>query len=33
MMKLSRRLRDAGVKIPREILTVEEMAVELCRLK
>ena len=33
MMKLSRRLRDAGVKIPKEILTVEEMAVELCRLK
>ena len=33
MMKLSRRLRDASVKIPREILTVEEMAVELCRLK
>ena len=33
MMKLSRRLRDAGVEIPKDILTVEEMAVELCRLK
>ena len=33
MMKLSRRLRDAGVEVPRDVLTVEEMAVELCRLK
>ena len=33
MMKLARDLRAAGVEIPADILTVEEMAVELCRLK
>ena len=34
MMKLSRHLREAGVEGLRgDILTVEEMAVELCRLK
>ena len=33
MMKLSHKLRKAGVNIPADVLTVEEMAVELCRLK
>ena len=33
MMKLAARLRAAGVNVPKETLTVEEMAVELCRLK
>ena len=33
MMKLGAKLRAAGVKVPGDILTVEEMAVELCRLK
>ncbi|MBE5774477.1 MAG: energy-coupling factor transporter ATPase [Clostridiales bacterium] len=33
MMKLSVELRHAGVNIPEGIMTVEEMAVALCRLK
>ena len=33
MMRLSKRLRRAGVNVPADVLTVEEMAVELCRLK
>lgn len=33
MMKLSQELRKAGANIAKNILTVEEMAVELCRLK
>ena len=33
MMKLSAKLREAGVDVPKDTLTVEEMAVELCRLK
>ena len=33
MMKLSARMREAGVNVPKDTLTVEEMAVELCRLK
>ena len=33
MMKLAAMLRNCGVKLPREIMTVDEMAVELCRLK
>lgn len=33
MMKLAAKLKKAGVKLEREPLTVEEMAVELCRLK
>lgn len=33
MMKLAQKLRKAGVEIPVDVLTVEEMAVELCRLK
>ena len=33
MMKLAARLRAAGVNVPKDTLTVEEMAVELCRLK
>ena len=33
MMKLSAKLREAGVNVPKDVLTVEEMAVELCRLK
>ncbi len=33
MMKLAARLRRAGVKLPEGIMTVDEMAVELCRLK
>ena len=33
MMKLSARLRASGVKLPQGIMTVDEMAVALCRLK
>ena len=33
MMKLASRLRALGVKVPREVMTVDEMAVELCRSK
>lgn len=33
MMKLAHKLRAAGVELPVDVLTVEEMAVELCRLK
>ena len=33
MMRLSKKLRKAGLEIPADVLTVEEMAVELCRLK
>ena len=33
MMKLAARLRAAGVDVPKDTLSVEEMAVELCRLK
>ena len=33
MMKLSAKLREADVNVPKDTLTVEEMAVELCRLK
>ena len=33
MMKLASRLRAAGVDVPNDTLTIEEMAVELCRLK
>ena len=33
MMKLADRLRAAGVQLPEGIMTVNEMAVELCRLK
>ena len=33
MMKLSAKLRAAGVPVAADTLTVEEMAVELCRLK
>ena len=33
MMKLGARLRALGVKVPRSTMTVEEMAVELCRLR
>ena len=33
MMKLAAKLREAGVDVPKDTLTVEEMAVELCRLK
>ena len=33
MMKLSEALRKAGLNIAKDILTVDEMAVELCRLK
>ena len=33
MMKLSRKLCAAGVPVPADVLSVEEMAVELCRLK
>ena len=32
MMKLARALGDAGVKLPEGLMTVNEMAVELCRL-
>ena len=33
MMKLAHMLRQEGVKLPDGIMTVNEMAVELCRLK
>ena len=33
MMKLSMVLNKAGLNIPKDVLTVDEMAVELCRLK
>jgi len=33
MMKLSKKLRAEGVNIPLDVLNVDEMAVELCRLK
>ena len=33
MMKLAAKLREAGVNVSKDTLTVEEMAVELCRLK
>lgn len=33
MMKLAAELRAAGVNLPEGIMTVDEMAVELCRLK
>ena len=33
MMKLAAKLRNAGVDLPKGIMTVDEMAVELCRLK
>lgn len=33
MMKLAHMLRDKGIPLTREIMTVNEMAVELCRLK
>ena len=33
MMKLAAKLREAGVNVPKDTLTVEEMAVELCRLR
>lgn len=33
MMKLSAQLRAGGVKVPQGIMTADEMAVELCRLK
>ena len=33
MMKLGARLRGLGVKVPRDTMTVDEMAVELCRLR
>lgn len=33
MMKLSAALRKAGLKMKQDVLTVNEMAVELCRLK
>ena len=33
MMKLAAMLRNCGVNLPKEIMTVDEMAVELCRLK
>ena len=33
MTRLAKRLRDAGLEVSPEIMTVEEMAVELCRLK
>ncbi|MBR1821246.1 MAG: energy-coupling factor transporter ATPase [Clostridia bacterium] len=33
MMKLADGLRKAGVKLPQRLMTVNEMAVELCRLK
>jgi len=33
MMKLAHMLRQEGVKLPNGIMTVNEMAVELCRLK
>ncbi len=33
MMKLAHRLRREGIALPEDILTVDEMVVELCRLK
>ena len=33
MMKLAHKLRESGVKLPEGLMTVNEMAVELCRLK
>ena len=33
MMKLAQMLREKGVSLPEGIMTVNEMAVELCRLK
>ncbi len=33
IMKLAQMLRDSGVALPKGIMTVNEMAVELCRLK
>ena len=33
MMKLAHMLREKGVSLPDGIMTVNEMAVELCRLK
>ena len=33
MMKLAAKLNAAGVKVPIDVMNVEEMAVELCRLK
>ena len=33
MMKLSMELNKLGLNIPKDVLTVDEMAVELCRLK
>ena len=33
MMKLGARLREAGVPLPEGVMTVNEMVVELCRLK
>ncbi len=33
MMKLAMVLAKAGVNVPKDVLTVDEMAVELCRLK
>ena len=33
MMKLSRMLRASGVALPEDVMTVDEMAVELCRSK
>jgi hypothetical protein len=33
MARLARSLADAGLNISADIMTVEEMAVELCRLK
>lgn len=33
MMKLARDLREAGLDVRRDVMTTEEMAVELCRLK
>ena len=33
MMKLAQQLREAGIPLPEGVMTVNEMAVELCRLK
>ena len=33
MMKLAAKLRAAGANVPADVLTIDEMAVELCRLK
>ena len=32
-LEMIAKLREAGVNVPKDTLTVEEMAVELCRLK